>query len=102
MQVALDTSTLEFVVRRQAEERARAFWANPAELAALQQLEKSVQLARSLPFSVNLWQVQNLCAQKLDGTFTAIKQEADAGDADARTWVQHMSSLARSLDLKIA
>jgi alpha-amylase/alpha-mannosidase (GH57 family) len=102
MQVPLDTSTLEFVMRRQAEERARAFWANPAELAALQQLERSVQLARSLPFSVNLWLVQNLCAQKLDGTFSAIQKEAEAGDADARTWVQHMSSLARSLDLKIA
>jgi alpha-amylase/alpha-mannosidase (GH57 family) len=102
MQVTLDTSTLEFVMRRQAEERARAFWANPGELAVLQQLERSIQLARNLPFHVNLWQVQNLCAEKLDGTFSAIKKEADQGDADARTWVEHMSSLARSLDLKVA
>jgi len=101
MQVPLDTSTLEFVMRRQAEERARAFWENP-ELTALRELEQSVQVARSLPFPVNLWQVQNLCAEKLDGTFSAIKKEADGGDADAKTWVEHMSSLARSLDLKVA
>jgi alpha-amylase/alpha-mannosidase (GH57 family) len=102
MQVTLDTSTLEFVMRRQAEERARAFWANPRELIALQQLEQSVQLARNLPFPVNLWQVQNLCAARLDGTFSAIKKAADGGDADAKTWVEHMSSLARSLDLNVA
>jgi hypothetical protein len=60
MQVPLDASTLEFVMRRRTEERARAFWANPGELEGLQRLESAVQLARSLPFPVNLWQVQNL------------------------------------------
>jgi hypothetical protein len=101
MQVPLDTSTLEFVMRRQTEERARAFWANPGELAALQRLEESVQLARSLPFAVNLWQVQNLCAEKLDGTFGAIQKDAQQGDQDAKLWIEHMSSLAKSLDLKV-
>jgi hypothetical protein len=101
MQVPLDTSTLEFVMRRQAEERARAFWANPGELAALQRLEESVQLARSLPFPVNLWQVQNLCAEKLNGTFGAIQKQAQQGDQDAKVWIEHMSSLAKSLDLKV-
>ena len=102
MKVPLDTSTLEFVMCRQAEARARAFWANPGELAGLQRLETAVQLARSLPFPVNLWQVQNLCAEKLDGTFSAIQKEADHGDADAKRWIQHMSTLAKSLDLRVA
>jgi alpha-amylase/alpha-mannosidase (GH57 family) len=102
MKVPLDTSTLEFVMRRQAEARARAFWANPGELAGLQRLETAVQLARSLPFPVNLWQVQNLCAEKLDGTFSAIQKEAEQGDEDAKTWIQHISTLAKSLDLRVA
>ncbi|HST09161.1 MAG TPA: DUF3536 domain-containing protein, partial [Terriglobales bacterium] len=102
MKIPLDTSTLEFVMRRQTEERARAFWANPGELAGLQRLEATVQLARSLPFPVNLWQVQNLCAEKMDGTYSAIQKEAEQGDEDAKTWVRHMSALAKSLDLKVA
>lgn len=101
MQVPLDTSTLEFVLRRQTEERARAFWANPGELAGLQRLEQIVQVARGLPFPVNLWQVQNLCAQGLDGTFNAMRSEAERGDEAARAWVQHMSSLAKALDLRV-
>src|SRR5205807_10050657 len=32
MNVTLDTATLEFVVRRQTELQARAFWTNPKEL----------------------------------------------------------------------
>ena len=102
MKVPLDASTLEFVMRRQAEERARAFWANPGELASLQRLETAVQLAKSLPFPVNLWQVQNLCAERMDGTFSAIQKEAERGDEDAKTWIRHMSLLAKALDLKIA
>ena len=101
MQIPLDTPTLEFVMRRRAEERARVFWANPGELAGLQRLEAVVKLARSLPFPVNLWEVQNLCAQKLDGTFSAIRAEAERGDEEAKTWIRHMSSLAEILDLRV-
>jgi alpha-amylase/alpha-mannosidase (GH57 family) len=102
MQIPLDTPTLEFVMRRRAEERARAFWANPGELAGLQRLEAAVQLARSLPFPVNLWQVQNLCAENLDGTFSMIRKEAEQGDENAKIWIRHMSSLADILDLRVA
>lgn len=102
MQIPLDTSTLEFVMRRRTEERARAFWANPGELAGLQRLETAVQVARSLPFPVNLWQVQNLCAQRLDGTFSAMRSEAERGDEAAKAWVQHMSALAKTLDLRVS
>lgn len=99
--VPLDTATLEFVVRRQAEQRARAFWDNPADSAGLERLESTVNLARSLPFTVNLWQVQNLSAQKLNGTLRAMRAEADRGDENARKWVNHMTSLAEHLQLRL-
>jgi hypothetical protein len=102
MNVSLDTATLEFVVRRQAEEKARAFWANPRDNAGLERLESIVTLARSLPFGVNLWQVQNLSAQKLNGTLRAMREEAERGDEFAQKWVNHMSSLAEHLDLRLA
>jgi alpha-amylase/alpha-mannosidase (GH57 family) len=102
MQVPLDTATLEFVVRRQTEKIAHAFWANPRELANLQRLESAVRLARSLPFPVNLWQVQNLCAQKLNGTLSAARAEAEKGDEGAKEWVGRMTSLAEWLDLRVS
>ena len=101
MEVALDTATLEFVVRRQAEKTARAFWSNARDLDGLKRLESAVHLARNLPFAVNLWQVQNLCAQKLNGTFSEMRAQAEQGDTSAKEWIGHMTTLARSLDLRI-
>lgn len=101
MKVTLDTATLEFEVRRQTELHARIFCANPTELAGLQRLEAAVHLARSLPFEVNLWQVQNLTAQNLNGIFSAIRAEAEKGNEAAKTWIGHMTSLANILDLRV-
>jgi alpha-amylase/alpha-mannosidase (GH57 family) len=102
MNVTLDTATLEFVVRRQTELRARAFWTNPKELTGLARLDAAVSLARSMPFQVNLWQVQNMCAQKLNGTFSAMRAQAEQGNEEAKSWVGHMSSLAENLDLRLS
>jgi len=102
MKVTLDTATLEFVVRRQTELQARAFWTNPKELTGLARLDAAVILARSMPFQVNLWQVQNMCAQRLNGTFSAMRAQAEQGNEEARSWVSHMSSLAENLDLRLS
>jgi alpha-amylase/alpha-mannosidase (GH57 family) len=102
MKVTLDTATLEFVVRRQTELQARAFWTNPKELTGLARLDAAVILARSMPFQVNLWQVQNMCAQKLNGTFSAMREQAEQGNEEAKSWVNHMSSLAENLDLRLS
>jgi alpha-amylase/alpha-mannosidase (GH57 family) len=102
MNVPLDTATLEFVVRKQAEEKARVFWDNPKETTGLERLEAAVDLARSLPFGVNLWQVQNLSAQKLNGTFSEMRSLAEHGDEIAKKWVDHMTSLAEHLDLRLS
>jgi alpha-amylase/alpha-mannosidase (GH57 family) len=102
MNIPLDTATLEFVVRRQTELQARAFWTNPTELNGLARLDAAVIMARSMPFQVNLWQVQNMCAQKLNGTFSAMRAEAERGNEEAKSWVGHMSSLAENLDLRLS
>jgi hypothetical protein len=100
MEIPLDTATLGFVVRRHTELQARAFWLNPQDLAGLERLAATVHLARSTPFPVNLWQVQNLCAQKLNGTLSVVRAEAEKGKEAATTWIGHMTSLADNLDLR--
>jgi len=102
MNIALDTATLEFVVRRQTELQARAFWTNPDDLTNLARLDAAVILARHMPFQVNLWQVQNLCALKLNGNYGMKRAQAEQGDSDAQSWVGHMTSLAENLDLRLS
>jgi len=102
MQVAIDTSNLEFIVRKQTEQRAYAFWRNPTELPSLEQLEAAVHRAQAMPFKVNLWKVQNLAAQRLDGTLSAMRAQAAQGDENAQAWVSQMDSLADNLGLRVS
>lgn len=84
---------LEFIVRKQTEQRAYAFWRNPTELPSLEQLQAAVHRAQTMPFKVNLWKVQNLAAQRLDGTLSSMRAQA---------WVSHMDSLADTLGLRVS
>jgi len=100
MQVGVEAQSLEFIVRRRAEQSAQDFWSNPAELAGLERLVEAVDLAKSMPFQVNLWKVQNLCAQRLDGTLAGMKARAQQGDETASRWVSRLTSLASALGVR--
>jgi len=102
MQVDIDAPSLEFIVRRQTEQRAYAFWRNPTELGGLERLETAVRLAQGMPFKVNLWKVQNLCAQRLDGALTSMSAQAEQGDDNAQAWVSRLGSLADTLGLRVS
>jgi len=55
-----------------------------------------------MPFKVNLWKVQNLAAERLDGTLSAMRAQAAQGDENAQAWVSHMDSLADTLGLRVS
>jgi alpha-amylase/alpha-mannosidase (GH57 family) len=101
MKVPLDRDTLEFVLRRKAEEAAANFGSAPADLNRLEQLENAVNVASSMPFPVNLWEVQNLYAQNMNGTYSQQRERAEQGDEAARTWIEHFNTLAGKLHLRV-
>ena len=101
MKVPLDRDTLEFVLRRKAEEAAASFGSAPADLNRLEQLENAVNVASSMPFPVNLWEVQNLYAQNMNGTYSQQRERAEQGDEGARTWIEHFNALAGKLHLRV-
>ena len=101
MNIALDNTTLEFIVRRQIEDEARKFWENPHDLPGLERLDASLQFAQDLPFPVNLWEVQNLSAKSLNGVLLEMQGRADQGDEVAGEWVRHAHSLADRLRLRV-
>ena len=101
MQVAVEAQSLEFIVRRRAEQSAQEFWRDPTELVGLERLVEAVDLAKSMPFQVNLWKVQNLCAQRLDGTLAGMKARVQQGDETASLWVSQLNSLAIALGVRV-
>jgi hypothetical protein len=102
MRVPLDRTTLEFVVRRKAEQAAEGMRESPLDPKVLAQLQNVISAARLLPFPVSLWQVENVVAANADGMLSANRSLSDQGDPAAREWVEHFTALADELHLKVA
>jgi hypothetical protein len=58
--IELDTTTLEFVIRRRLEKEAEQFATHLDNVDSVHKFHQFVDLVRSLPFRVVLWDVQNV------------------------------------------
>jgi hypothetical protein len=100
--IDLDASTLEFVLRRRIEAMAEVIVANVADLRPIARLRKAVHLARSLPFSVNIWWVQNLCHERITRAYNEFLLKAEAGDKDAQAWISQVTELSEELRFSVS
>jgi alpha-amylase/alpha-mannosidase (GH57 family) len=99
--VLVDEATLEFTLRRKIERLATEFRAQPNELSVLKALETAVDLARSLPFEVNLWAAQNAFYQTLQSSYPEFCARVNRGEEDAREWVNRFRSLGDRLSVRV-
>jgi len=67
--ITLDTTTLEYKVRKRLEKDATEFAANPSDLTLAERVSKLLDLISSLPFPVVLWEAQNVCYHPLVSAF---------------------------------
>ena len=73
----------------------------PTDLERLDRLERTVDLARSLPFEVDFWKVQNGYYQMLVQLLPARRREADGGFDDAARWIERFRALGEKLSVKV-
>jgi len=99
--VSLDTASLEMAIRRRLEGMAARLALEPKSLPVLEELETAVDLARTLPFPVNVRQVQNICYEILRSTLPGLEEEARQGDKGALAWVDRFSSVCDKLELRV-
>ena len=99
--IEIDSQTLEFALRQTLQRLATAFSLEPANLERLIHLAAVVELAKNLPFEVNLWTVQNICYTLLHRVYPEQKWLAQQGDPDSQVWLEHFISLITKLDLAI-
>jgi hypothetical protein len=101
--VELDSTTLEFTLRKTIEARAGRLREEPLDVARLLSLLEAVNLSVLLPFPVTLWSVQNVCYDMLREFYPHMKLRAEYSEADeeAARWVRHFGDLAAKLTLNI-
>jgi alpha-amylase/alpha-mannosidase (GH57 family) len=99
--ITLDKTTLEYKMRRRIEREAAEFATNSADLDVVARMIKLLNLLPSLPFSVVLWEVQNICYWPL---MTAFQQNGwHAPDPDPTALQRHedLSRLAAQLNIMV-
>jgi alpha-amylase/alpha-mannosidase (GH57 family) len=97
LELDLDASTLEFVLRRRIEAMAEVVVADVGDLQAMARLQKAAHVARSLPFSVNIWWVQNLCHKRITQAYNEFLLKVEAGDNEAQAWILQAIELSKEL-----
>ena len=101
IKASLDETTLEYAFRLRLQQMAENFLADNSNLALLQRLESTVDLASSLPFKVDFWKIQNILYQILQGPYPEFLQKSQQGDTDAKAWIDRFGSLAGKLALHV-
>ena len=101
LKVNLNHVSLEFTLRRTLERLMDGFREAPAEFGILQNLEVVVGIARTLPFAVNLWKVQNIYYEMLQTVLPEWRWKAENGDAQAQRWVATFLKLGTQLSVKV-
>jgi alpha-amylase/alpha-mannosidase (GH57 family) len=100
-QVELDADGLGYDLKEKLEQMAEELVNDSDNIKALINLLDAVLLARSLPFPVDLWKVQNLYWEMLLGVYPAFKQKAEQKDAAAVAWVESFTSLGNNLSVRV-
>ena len=99
--LGLDSTALEYAYRKTLEGIAEALSAHPEEIARLQGLADAVGILRDLPFQVNLWKVQNIFYDMLQGTYPGMQGRAAQGEKEATEWIRRFLSLGEMLSVHI-
>lgn len=97
--VALDSTTLEYKVRKRLEKDAAEFAANPVEPASSERMLKLLDLIPALPFPVALWEAQNLCYRPLIAAFQQNGWHSPSQDPAAVRRHDELNRLASQLHI---
>ncbi len=92
--VNLDAATLEYLLRRRVNAMADQWLESPGDVEQLQAVDRVVALARSLPFEVSLWRVQNAYYQ--------ILQQGGERYRDIPAWMPLFTNLGEWLGMAVA
>jgi len=98
--VTIDSATLEFTYRRNLERMVKRLVIHPTQVE-LKQLNIAADLIQALPFSVDLWEIQNAYYRLLENLYPDLRRQKDLGSGTAAAWLESFEALGRTLAVKI-
>jgi len=99
--VTLDNTTLEFKLRKTLERLSDRFVKWPFDLSCLDRFRDAIAGARTMPFALVMWSMQNQCYEILQRDYPRMLRQARTGDAIAAAWTEPFRQLAELMSLKV-
>ncbi len=99
--IVLDSAGLSYVFKETLESMIGRLLSDTEDLALLNLLVSAVALARSLPFEVNLWRVQNVYYELLHSKYPEFKHRVESRDKMAQDWASAFVKLGEQLSMKV-
>jgi alpha-amylase/alpha-mannosidase (GH57 family) len=96
-QVQLDTTTLEFAIRKRLEAQAAEFAEHPDNFEIVEAFRRQLEMARTLPFPVTLWEAQNISYRPLMKAIEDRRIAAQNNDPEAVNWMKELGLLREGL-----
>ena len=100
MKVSLDVQTLAFVIRQRVEESAKELVSHSGDVETVRRLNRLLDLVRSLPFPVSLWEAQNAAYVALSKAAPDSHPEWKQDLSMAESWSREVAALRESLGLQ--
>ena len=95
--IPVDAIELEFVARRALEGMMFRLYEAPTDFSLLSEVRKMVELIRTLPFAINLWQAQNVYYKMSKIIYTKLLSRAKSGDSDALQHAEQFKQVGQGL-----
>ncbi|MGQ0814907.1 MAG: DUF3536 domain-containing protein [Gemmatimonadota bacterium] len=99
--VELDRKGVSYAFERTLERLARELAADPADAGKLSTLERTATIARSMPFEIDVWQVQNIYFALLEEHYPTYLARAAQDDPPAIEWTQSFERLGEQLAIHV-
>jgi hypothetical protein len=97
----MESMTLEYTYRKTLERAAARCAADPEKRAPYRALSASLNLARRLPFELNLWTVQNIVYDILQRVYPGALLRAEGGEKESEAWVVIFRRLCEKLSIRL-
>jgi len=99
--VELDTEGLSYLLQQSLERLMTRLIDSPEDMTLLDELLSGAKIAFNVPFSIDLWKVQNNYHNLLQSTYTDLSKRAKLGDVGAQEWVKRFISLGQQLSMRV-
>jgi hypothetical protein len=100
-EIEIDTAGLNFVLQNSMERIFATFYEYPTDIPRLETINALVTLAKTPPFDIDFWQVQNIFYTMRQTVYPLFQAQAERNENNAHAWLQQFESLGEQLGVRI-